>query len=216
MKYHPDETTIEMTGHRDGMNAGYLKHSEAIAKMCHTVIENLKDYAGFLDDVGHNGRFVRKYVTYVYPYVDWAGQYDHRNRKVKINAVGNDLDHITDTVIHELAHCFYANAEFLKMGMQKEDFKNAIQDDLGSIDSYSRSRKLKGYMKRKTSLYINEIHSILTEMKYGTQKLKDLLNDEDFTNEERQRLSRYIPIYDNLHSEPTKNKEWDDLGEKVL
>lgn len=211
MKYHPNETTIEMTGHRDGMNAGALEQSKDIARICHTVIENLKDYAGFLDDAGHNKRFVRKYVTYVYYEVDWAGQYDHKNRKVKINAVGNTLESITDTVIHELAHCWYANAEYFKHGMQREDFKNAIQNDLGSIDSYSRGRKLKGFMKRRTALYINEIHSILTEMKYGTNKLKDLYQDEDFTTEEQNRLSRYAVIYDDLHPEQSKHKEWIEL-----
>ena len=196
-----------MTGHRDGMNAGALEHSKYIAKICEYVIENLKDYAEFLDDAGHNKRFVRKYVTYVYYDVDWAGQYDHKNRKVKINAVGNTVDSITDTMIHELAHCWYANAEYFKKGMQQDDFKNAIQNDLGSIDSYSRSRKLKGFMKRRTALYINEIHSILTEMKYGTKKLKDLYQDEDFTNEEQNRLGRYAVIYDDLHTEPSKHKE---------
>jgi len=211
MKYHPNETTIEMTGHRDGMNAGALEHSKYIAKICEYVIENLKDYAEFLDDAGHNKRFVRKYVTYVYYDVDWAGQYDHKNRKVKINAVGNTVDSITDTMIHELAHCWYANAEYFKKGMQQDDFKNAIQNDLGSIDSYSRSRKLKGFMKRRTALYINEIHSILTEMKYGTKKLKDLYQDEDFTNEEQNRLGRYAVIYDDLHTEPSKHKEWIEL-----
>jgi len=211
MKYHPNETTIEMTGHRDGMNAGALEHSKDIAKICEHVIESLKDYAGFLDDAGHNKRFVRKYVTYVYYDVDWAGQYDHKNRKVKINAIGNTLESITDTMIHELAHCWYANAEYFKKGMQQDDFKNAIQNDLGSIDSYSRSRKLKGFMKRRTALYINEIHSILTEMKYGTKKLKDLYQDEDFTNEEQNRLGRYAVIYDDLHTEPSKHKEWIEL-----
>jgi len=211
MKYHPNETTIEMTGHRDGMNAGALEHSKYIAKICEYVIENLKDYAEFLDDAGHNKRFVRKYVTYVYYDVDWAGQYDHKNRKVKINAVGNTVDSITDTMIHELAHCWYANAEYFKKGMQQDDFKNAIQNDLGSIDSYSRSRKLKGFMKRRTALYVNEIHSILTEMKYGTKKLKDLYQDEDFTNEEQNRLGRYAVIYDDLHTEPSKHKEWIEL-----
>ena len=200
-----------MTGHRDGMNAGALEHSKDIAKICENVIESLKDYAGFLDDAGHNKRFVRKYVTYVYYDVDWAGQYDHKNRKVKINAVGNTVDSITDTMIHELAHCWYANAEYFKKGMQQDDFKNAIQNDLGSIDSYSRSRKLKGFMKRRTALYINEIHSILTEMKYGTKKLKDLYQDEDFTNEEQNRLGRYAVIYDDLHTEPSKHKEWIEL-----
>lgn len=200
-----------MTGHRDGMNAGALEHSKYIAKICEYVIENLKDYAEFLDDAGHNKRFVRKYVTYVYYDVDWAGQYDHKNRKVKINAVGNTVDSITDTMIHELAHCWYANAEYFKKGMQQDDFKNAIQNDLGSIDSYSRSRKLKGFMKRRTALYINEIHSILTEMKYGTKKLKDLYQDEDFTNEEQNRLGRYAVIYDDLHTEPSKHKEWIEL-----
>ena len=200
-----------MTGHRDGMNAGALEHSKYIAKICEYVIENLKDYAEFLDDAGHNKRFVRKYVTYVYYDVDWAGQYDHKNRKVKINAVGNTVDSITDTMIHELAHCWYANAEYFKKGMQQDDFKNAIQNDLGSIDSYSRSRKLKGFMKRRTALYVNEIHSILTEMKYGTKKLKDLYQDEDFTNEEQNRLGRYAVIYDDLHTEPSKHKEWIEL-----
>ena len=200
-----------MTGHRDGMNAGALEHSKYIAKICEYVIENLKDYAEFLDDAGHNKRFVRKYVTYVYYDVDWAGQYDHKNRKVKINAIGNTLESITDTMIHELAHCWYANAEYFKKGMQQDDFKNAIQNDLGSIDSYSRSRKLKGFMKRRTALYVNEIHSILTEMKYGTKKLKDLYQDEDFTNEEQNRLGRYAVIYDDLHTEPSKHKEWIEL-----
>ena len=95
--------------------------------------------------------------------------------------------------------------------MQREDFKNAIQNDLGSIDSYSRGRKLKGFMKRRTSLYINEIHSILTEMKYGTNKLKDLYQDEDFTTEEQNRLGRYAVIYDDLHPEQSKHKEWIEL-----
>ena len=207
MKYHPEQTTIIMTGHRDGANPQALSKSEGIAKIVHKVVENLSDYAEFLT-VGHSRRFVKQYVTYVFYDVDWAGQYDHKNRKVKINAVGNSLDGVVDTVIHELAHCWYANAEFVKMGMQKEDFKNAISQDMGSIDSYSRSRKLKNMMKRRSSHFINEIHSILTEIKYGTQKANNLEQDENFTEEERNRLSRYIPIYDDLHPEPSKNKLW--------
>ena len=122
--------------------------------------------------------------------------------------MGNSKHTIIDTLIHELGHVWYMNAEKLGVGMQVEDFKQAILGDLGSIDSYSRSRKLKNAMKKRTSLFVNEIHSILTEMKYGTDKLQRELASENMTEEETKRLKRFIPIYDELHPETAKNPEW--------
>jgi len=208
MKSHDGETTITMTGHRDGANPQALERSNLIVGLMHDAIENMGKYAEWLNVVGHNKRWVKTYNSYVYYDVDWAGQYAHRQRKVKINVMGNSKHTIIDTLIHELGHVWYMNAEKLGVGMQVEDFKQAILGDLGSIDSYSRGRKLKRAMKKRTSLFVNEIHSILTEMKYGTDKLQRELASENMTEEETKRLKRFIPIYDELHPEKAKNPEW--------
>jgi hypothetical protein len=208
MKSHAGQTTITMTGHRDGANPQALERSNLIVGLMHDAIEEMGKYAEWLNVVGHNKRWVKTYTSYVFYEVDWAGQYAHRQRKVKINVMGNDIHTIIDTLIHELGHVWYMNAEKLGVGMQVEDFKQAILADLGSIDSYSRSRKLKNAMKRRTSLFVNEIHSILTEMKYGTNKLQRELASENMTEDETKRLKRFIPIYNELHPETAKNPEW--------
>lgn len=207
MKYHPRQVTVEITGHRDGMNAGYLSHSELVAKITHIAVEEMHKRCEFLSDV-NTRRFIKHFTSYCYPDVDWSGQYVHRQRKVKINARLTDATHTIDVIIHEMAHCWWHNAEFLKMEKSKQEFKEAILADLGSIDGYSRGRKLKRAMRVKSDYYVNEIHSIMTELKYGTQKFDDLVTDEDWTQEEKQRLRRYIPHYDKLHPETPKQRLW--------
>ena len=207
MKYHPRQVTVEITGHRDGKNAGYLKHSELVAKIIHTAIEQMPTRAPFLTDV-QTRRYIKHIVTYIAPSVDWAGQYVHRMRKVKVNVCGTDLEHVIDIVVHEMAHCWYHNAEFLGMDKAKQEFRKAILADLGSIDDYSRGRKLKRAMRVKPDHFVNEIHSIMTELKYGTKKFDDLVTDENWTLEEKQRLRRYIPHYDKLHPEKSTQRLW--------
>jgi predicted SprT family Zn-dependent metalloprotease len=207
MKYHPRQVTVEITGHRDGMNASYLAHSELVAKIAHIAVEQMYKRADFLSEV-NTRRFIKHFTSYCYPEVDWSGQYVHRQRKVKINARLTDIEHVIDVIIHEMAHCWYHNAEFLKMDKAKQEFKKAILADLGSIDSYSRGRKLKSDMKKRSAHFVNEIHSIMTELKYGTQKFDDLVTDEDWTHEEKQRLQRYIPHYDKLHPEKSTQRLW--------
>ena len=207
MKYHPRQVTVEITGHRDGMNAGYLAHSELVAKITHIAVEQMHKRADFLSEI-NTRRYIKHFTSYCYPEVDWSGQYVHRQRKVKINARLTPIENVIDVIIHEMAHCWYHNAEFLKMDKAKQEFKKAILADLGSIDSYSRGRKLKSAMKKRSAHFVNEIHSIMTELKYGTQKFDDLVTDEDWTHEEKQRLRRYIPHYDKLHPEKSTQRLW--------
>ena len=207
MKYHPREQTIEITGHRDGDNARFLKHSELVSKITHIAVEQMPNRCEFLSNV-NTRRFIKHVTSYCYPTVDWSGQYVHRQRKVKINARLTDIAHVIDVIVHEFAHCWWHNAEFLRMDKAKQEFAKAILADLGSIDSYSRGRKLKSAMKKRTALFVNEIHSIMTELKYGTQKFDDLVTDENWTHEEKQRLRRYIPHYDKLHPEKSTQRLW--------
>ena len=207
MKYHPREQTIEITGHRDGLNAGLLSHSELVSRKTHIAVEQMPNRCEFLSNV-NTRRFIKHVTSYCYPTVDWSGQYVHRQRKVKINARLTDIQHVIDVIVHEFAHSLWQNAEFLRMDKAKQEFKNAILADLGSIDSYSRGRKLKRAMKVKPDYYVNEIHSIMTELKYGTQKFDDLVTDEDWTPVEKQRLRRYIPHYDKLHPEKSTQRLW--------
>lgn len=210
MKYHPNSTTITITGHRDGDNPSLLAKSEKVAEVCDIAIERMSERAPFLTDV-NTRRFIKFVTTYVYHDVDWAGQYVKRQRKIKVNVALTDIEHVIDIIVHEMAHVWWGNAELINMGESKKAFESAIMADLGSIDDYSRGRKLKRAMKVRPLYYVNEIHSIMTEMKYGTMKLDDLVTDEDFTQDEKSRLRRYAVFYDILHKEPATNRLWQEL-----
>lgn len=214
MKYHPDETCIEMTGTQDRVNqfgdiirmSQWIKPSEEVAKIAHTWFEDLKNVPEWLQ-LGHSKRYVRRIVTYVYPSesTKWAGQYSHAIRTVRLNIARLDNKDVVDVCVHEIAHCFFHNN---KENVKLAEFVKVVLNDLGAIDHYSRGRKLQGY-KRKTPIkFVNEIHSILSALKHGLNSAQELEQDENRTKAEIEHFKKYAEAFDKVHTEKPTNKLW--------
>ena len=221
-KLHDGETCIEVTGTQDRVNqfgdiirmSHWIAPSREIATIAHEWFEDLTKMPEWLQ-IGHNKRYVRRIVTYVYPSesTKWAGQYAHAIRTVRLNVARLDPVDVVDTCVHEMAHCFFHNnttnpilAEFVKV----------VMSDMHSIDYYSRGRKLQAYKKRTPIRFVNEIHSILTALKHGLTHAQNLVQDESRTKDEIKYFGKYAEAFDKLHPEKPTNKTWTAMRKQSM
>ena len=80
--------------------------------------------------------------------------------------------------------------------------------NLHAIDSYSRGRKLQGYKRRHPMAFVNEIHSILAEIKHGESKALEVTQDERRTKKEIETFKVVSKAFDKIHPEEPTNKLW--------
>jgi hypothetical protein len=213
---HQDETCVEMTGTDDRVlfdgsivrMGHWVAPSKEVADIAHTWFEDLETTPEFLH-LGHNRRFVKRIVTYVYPSVSWAGQFQESKRIVRLNVAKLSIDNVVCVCVHEIAHAWkHARQDTTEY----KEFEEAILADLGSIDYYSRGRKLQNMMKKNPSGFVNEIHSIISALKYGNEtgdaSLQNLEADERRTPEEIKRFKKYAVDFDKLHPDKATNKRY--------
>ena len=205
-KFHPDETCIEMNGLDDRVlsdgsivdMSAWIPISKAIAEKAHEWFEALDDMPEWLN-IQHTKRYVRTISTYVYPAEStrWAGQFDPANRKIKLNVAKMSLSQVKDVCVHETAHCWFdANIE---TNRDLQEFVNVVMSNLHAIDSYSRGRKLQGFKRKHPMSFVNEIHSILAELKHGESKATQLDQDENRTKKEIETFKVVSKAFDKLH-----------------
>jgi len=214
-KYHPDETCIEMNGLNDKVlpDGSIVDMSEwtpislAIAEKAHAWFEGLDEMPEWLN-IQHTKRRVRTISTYVYPAntTRWAGQFDPTNRKIKLNVAKMSLSQVKDVCVHETAHVWF-DAHLPYRDLQ--NFVNVVMSNLHAIDSYSRGRKLQGYKRKHPMSFVNEIHSILAELKHGESKATQLDQDENRTKKEIETFKVVSKAFDKLHPDSKdKHKLW--------
>lgn len=213
---HQDETCVEMTGTEDRVlfdgsivrMGHWVAPSKEVADIAHAWFEDLETTPEFLH-LGHNRRWVKRIVTYVYPSVSWAGQFQESKRIVRLNVAKLSIDNVVCVCVHEIAHAWkHARQDTTEY----KEFEEAILANLGSIDYYSRGRKLKSMMKKQPKQFVNEIHSIISALKYGNEtgdaSMQHLEADEQRTSEEVKRLKQYSVYFDKLHPEKAINKRY--------
>ena len=221
-KLHDGETCIEMTGTQDRVTrdgdiirmSHWIAPSREIATIAHEWFEDLTKMPEWLQ-IGHNKRYVRRIVTYVYPSesTKWAGQYAHAIRTVRLNVARLDPVDVVDTCVHEMAHCFFHNNTTNPM---LAEFVKVVMSDMHSIDYYSRGRKLQGYKRRTPIRFVNEIHSILSALKHGLTHAQNLVQDENRTKDEIKYFGKYAKAFDIIHPEKPTNKTWTALKKQSM
>ena len=179
-----------------------MKHwrpiSLAIAEKAHAWFEALDDMPEWLN-IQHTKRYVRTISTYVYPAnsTRWAGQFVPRDRKIKLNVAKMTLEQVKDVCVHETAHVWFdANID---TNRELQNFVNVVMSNLHAIDSYSRGRKLQGFKRKHPMSFVNEIHSILAELKHGESKATELDQDENRTKKEIETFKVVSKAFDKLH-----------------
>ena len=179
-----------------------MKHwrpiSLAIAEKAHEWFEGLDDMPEWLN-IQHTKRYVRTISTYVYPAetTRWAGQFVPSDRKIKLNVAKMTLEQVKDVCVHETAHVWFdANIE---TDRELQNFVNVVMSNLHAIDSYSRGRKLQGFKRKHPMSFVNEIHSILAELKHGESKANELEQDENRTKKEIETFKVVSKAFDKLH-----------------
>ena len=205
-KFHPDETCIQMNGLNDKVlpdgsivsMAKWIPISDAIARKAHAWFENLDAIPEWLQ-IQHTKRYVKTIATYVYPAITtrWAGQYDHANRKIMLNVAKFPLSWTNDVCVHETSRCWFDNN--VETNRDLQEFVNVVMSNLHAIDSYSRGRKLQGYKRKHPMSFVNEIHSILAELKHGESKATQLDQDENRTKKEIETFKVVSKAFDKLH-----------------
>ena len=221
-KLHDGETCIEVTGTQDRVTRDgdiirmsyWIAPSNEIATIAHEWFEDLKTVPEWLQ-IGHNKRYVRRIVTYVYdsPSTRWSGQYSHELRTVRLNVARLDPADVVDTCTHEIAHCFFHNH---KDSIELAEFVRVVMSDMHSIDYYSRGRKLQGYKRKEPIRFVNEIHSILAALKHGLTHAQELAEDENRTKDEIKYFGKYAEAFDILHPEQPTNKTWTELKNQSM